>query len=108
MSSVAPVLAAAKAEGRAALIGYLPVGFPDHDASVAAMVAMLAAMIATVSEFSVACWISSFLNTRPYQSKVKPPQTVIERMLLNEYTAITRIGAYRNRTHSQAVARNPG
>jgi tryptophan synthase alpha chain len=41
VSSVAPVLAAARAEGRAALIGYLPVGFPDHDASIAAMVAMV-------------------------------------------------------------------
>ncbi|MBT0768888.1 tryptophan synthase subunit alpha [Kineosporia sp. J2-2] len=41
MSSVAPVLAQAKAEGRAALIGYLPVGFPDHDTSIAAMVAMV-------------------------------------------------------------------
>jgi len=29
----------AKAEGRAALIGYLPVGYPDVDASIAAMVA---------------------------------------------------------------------
>jgi tryptophan synthase alpha chain len=37
------VLAAAKKEGRAALIGYLPVGFPDHDTSVAAMQAMVAA-----------------------------------------------------------------
>jgi tryptophan synthase alpha chain len=37
------VLAQAKAEGRAALIGYLPVGFPDHDTSVAAMQAMVAA-----------------------------------------------------------------
>ncbi len=41
MSSVAPVLEAARAEGRAALIGYLPVGFPDHDSSIAAMVAMV-------------------------------------------------------------------
>jgi tryptophan synthase alpha chain len=32
-------IAAAKAEGRAALIAYLPVGYPDVDASIAAMVA---------------------------------------------------------------------
>jgi tryptophan synthase alpha chain len=37
------VLAQARREGRAALIGYLPVGFPDHDTSVAAMQAMVAA-----------------------------------------------------------------
>ena len=36
-------IAAAKAEGRAALIGYLPVGYPDVDASIAAMVAMVEA-----------------------------------------------------------------
>jgi tryptophan synthase alpha chain len=35
-------LAAAKAEGRAALIGYLPVGFPDIQTSIAAMTAMVA------------------------------------------------------------------
>ncbi|GLY30650.1 tryptophan synthase subunit alpha [Kineosporia sp. NBRC 101731] len=43
MSSVSSVLATARAEGRAALIGYLPVGFPDHETSVAAMVAMVEA-----------------------------------------------------------------
>ena len=32
---------AAKAEGRAALIGYLPVGYPDVDTSIAAMVAAI-------------------------------------------------------------------
>jgi len=36
-------IAAAKAEGRAALIGYLPVGHPDIDASIEAMVAMVEA-----------------------------------------------------------------
>jgi tryptophan synthase alpha chain len=35
-------MARATAEGRAALIGYLPVGFPDRDTSVAAMLAMVA------------------------------------------------------------------
>ena len=40
---VGDVLATARREGRAALIGYLPVGFPDHDTSVAAMQAMVAA-----------------------------------------------------------------
>jgi tryptophan synthase alpha chain len=36
-----PVLAAAKAQGRAALIGYLPVGYPDVPTSIAAMLAMV-------------------------------------------------------------------
>jgi tryptophan synthase alpha chain len=40
---VSEILAVARREGRAALIGYLPVGFPDHDTSVAAMQAMVAA-----------------------------------------------------------------
>jgi tryptophan synthase alpha chain len=40
---VGEVLRYAKRDGRAALIGYLPVGFPDHDTSVAAMQAMVAA-----------------------------------------------------------------
>lgn len=35
------VLAKCKAEGRAALIGYLPVGFPDVEGSIRAMVAMV-------------------------------------------------------------------
>ena len=39
--SVAPVLEAARAEGRAALIGYLPTGYPDVATSVEAMVAMV-------------------------------------------------------------------
>jgi len=39
MSALAKVLDAAKAEGRAALIAYLPVGYPDVDASIAAMIA---------------------------------------------------------------------
>ncbi|KGN32530.1 tryptophan synthase subunit alpha [Knoellia sinensis KCTC 19936] len=38
---VADVLARCKAEGRAALIGYLPVGFPDVEGSIRAMVAMV-------------------------------------------------------------------
>jgi tryptophan synthase alpha chain len=42
------VLAAAGAQGRAALIGYLPVGFPDLDTSVAAMQAMVAAGVDVV------------------------------------------------------------
>ena len=42
MSSVSPTLAAAREQGRAALIGYLPVGFPDVPTSVAAMTAMVA------------------------------------------------------------------
>ncbi len=43
MTGVAAALAAARAEGRAALVGYLPVGFPDVETSVAAMVAMVEA-----------------------------------------------------------------
>ncbi|HEX2705922.1 MAG TPA: tryptophan synthase subunit alpha [Candidatus Lustribacter sp.] len=41
MSAVADVLARCRAEGRAALIGYLPVGFPDVAGSIAAMTAMV-------------------------------------------------------------------
>ncbi|NHN54978.1 tryptophan synthase subunit alpha [Calidifontibacter sp. DB0510] len=40
MTAVADVLATAKAEGRAALIGYLPVGFPSVRDSIEAMLAM--------------------------------------------------------------------
>ena len=43
MTSTTPVIAAARAEGRAALIGYLPAGFPDVAGSVAAMRTMVAA-----------------------------------------------------------------
>jgi len=39
MSRLAERIGKAKAEGRAALIAYLPVGYPDVDASIAAMVA---------------------------------------------------------------------
>ncbi len=40
MSNVSEVLARTKAEGRAALIGYLPAGFPTVDQSIQAMVAV--------------------------------------------------------------------
>lgn len=43
MSAVTERLDAIKAEGRAALIGYLPVGFPDVERSARAMVAMVEA-----------------------------------------------------------------
>lgn len=43
MSRLADNISAAKAEGRAALIGYLPVGYPDVDRSIEAMVAMVEA-----------------------------------------------------------------
>ena len=43
MSGVAAVLAQTKATGRAALVGYLPVGFPDVQGSIDAMVAMVEA-----------------------------------------------------------------
>ncbi len=47
-TGVGAVLAAARAEGRAALVGYLPVGFPDVGTSVAAMVAMVEAGVDVV------------------------------------------------------------
>ena len=43
MSGVGPVIAAARAQGRSVLVGYLPVGFPDVATSVAAMTAMVQA-----------------------------------------------------------------
>jgi tryptophan synthase alpha chain len=43
VTSVAGILQTARSEHRAALIGYLPVGFPDVDTSIAAMQAMVAA-----------------------------------------------------------------
>ena len=42
MTALGDVLAKARADGRAALIGYLPVGYPDVDTSIAAMRAMVA------------------------------------------------------------------
>jgi tryptophan synthase alpha chain len=42
-SKLAERIVAAKAEGRAALIAYLPVGYPDVDGSIAAMVAAVEA-----------------------------------------------------------------
>ncbi|HQV92288.1 MAG TPA: tryptophan synthase subunit alpha, partial [Phycicoccus sp.] len=38
---ISDVLAACRAEGRAALIGYLPVGYPSVEGSIAAMVALV-------------------------------------------------------------------
>lgn len=46
--SVAERLAQTRADGRAALVGYLPVGFPDVDTSVAAMRAMVASGVDVV------------------------------------------------------------
>ena len=43
MNGVGAVLVKTKAEGRAALVGYLPVGFPDVQGSIDAMVAMVEA-----------------------------------------------------------------
>ncbi|MDK3258392.1 tryptophan synthase subunit alpha [Blastococcus capsensis] len=43
MSALAQRIEAAKAQGRAALIAYLPVGYPDVDGSIAAMVAAVEA-----------------------------------------------------------------
>jgi tryptophan synthase alpha chain len=43
VSGVGAVLAEARAQGRAALVGYLPVGFPDVQGSIDAMVAMVEA-----------------------------------------------------------------
>lgn len=42
MSALSDALAAAKADNRAALIGYLPVGYPSIDGSIEAMLAMVA------------------------------------------------------------------
>lgn len=42
-SGVSTALARAKTEGRAALIGYLPVGYPDVDTSIEAMLTMVRA-----------------------------------------------------------------
>jgi tryptophan synthase alpha chain len=41
MTGTGPVFAAAKAEGRAALLGYLPAGFPDLERSIAMVRAMV-------------------------------------------------------------------
>lgn len=41
MSGVGRVLEATRAQGRAALIGYLPVGYPDHPTSLSALAAMV-------------------------------------------------------------------
>jgi tryptophan synthase alpha chain len=41
MSALSDALAKSRAEGRAALIGYLPVGYPSVDISVAAMLALV-------------------------------------------------------------------
>jgi tryptophan synthase alpha chain len=43
VSGVAEVLARTRTQGRAALVGYLPVGFPDVPGSIEAMVAMVEA-----------------------------------------------------------------
>lgn len=43
MTSTAPAFAKARAEGRAALVGYLPAGFPTVDGSIAALLAMVEA-----------------------------------------------------------------
>ena len=43
MNGVGAVLAKAREQGRAALVGYLPVGFPDVQGSIDAMVAMVEA-----------------------------------------------------------------
>jgi tryptophan synthase alpha chain len=48
MSGVAEVLARTRAQGRAALVGYLPVGFPDVAGSIEAMVAMVEAGVDVV------------------------------------------------------------
>ncbi len=48
MSALDAMFASCRAEGRAALIGYLPVGYPSVDESVAAMVAMVEAGVDAV------------------------------------------------------------
>jgi tryptophan synthase alpha chain len=48
VSGAAPALAEARAQGRAALIGYLPTGYPTVDASIAAIEAMVGAGVDVV------------------------------------------------------------
>jgi tryptophan synthase alpha chain len=48
VTALSDALAKAKADGRAALIGYLPVGFPSVDVSIEAMCAMVAAGVDVV------------------------------------------------------------
>ncbi|MCW2665980.1 MAG: trpA [Frankiales bacterium] len=48
MTALSDMFARTRAEGRAALIGYLPVGYPSYDESVAAMLAMVAAGVDAV------------------------------------------------------------
>ena len=48
MTALSEVLAKARADGRAALIGYLPVGYPDVETSIAAMRAMVEAGVDVV------------------------------------------------------------
>lgn len=48
MSPLSDVLAAARAEGRAALVGYLPAGYPTVDDGIAAMCAMVDAGVDVV------------------------------------------------------------
>ncbi len=48
MSRLADLLAATRAEGRAALIGYLPAGYPTVDGSIAAMIALVEAGVDVV------------------------------------------------------------
>jgi len=48
VSGVGELLAATRAHGRAALVGYLPVGFPDVQGSIDAMVAMVEAGVDAV------------------------------------------------------------
>ncbi len=48
MSGLDELFVRCRAEGRAALIGYLPVGYPSYDESVAAMTAMVAAGVDAV------------------------------------------------------------
>lgn len=48
MSSSAPVIDSARSHGRSALIGYLPLGFPDLDTSIAAATAIIEAGVDAV------------------------------------------------------------
>jgi tryptophan synthase alpha chain len=48
VTALSDLFARTRAEGRAALIGYLPVGYPSYDESVAAMVAMVEAGVDAV------------------------------------------------------------
>ena len=53
-------------------------------AATARIVAVVAAATAMISELAVALWMFGLLKAFRYQSKLNPPQVVIDRIELNE------------------------